>query len=89
MRTAIATSSPLGRRMTPLESAIGADVVRRYESAMAKLSDEERRLLHLRIELALDYAEIALMLGRTSPSATRMAIQRSLHKLARMMGAGA
>ena len=70
---------------SPLETAIGADVVRRYESAMARLSDEERLLLHLRIELALDYEEIAMISGRPSPGATRMAIQRGLQKLARMM----
>lgn len=71
---------------SPLEDAIGADVVRRYEEAMESLSEEERQLLHLRIELDLGYREIATMLGRPSPDATRMAIQRSLHKLALAMG---
>jgi RNA polymerase sigma factor (sigma-70 family) len=71
---------------SPLEEAIGADVVRRYEAAMASLPEEERQLLHLRIELDLSYEEIAVMLGRPSPNAARMAIQRSLHKLAVAMG---
>lgn len=31
------------------------------------------------------YGEIAMISGRTSPGATRMAIQRSLQKVARMM----
>ena len=74
------------RAPSPLEDAIGADVVRRYEEAMARLSDEERQLLHLRIELDLGYEEITVMMGRPSLDATRMAIQRSLHKLAITMG---
>ena len=73
---------------SPLENAIGADVVRQYEAAMAQLSEEERQLLHLRIELDLSYEEIAAMLGRPSPNATRVAIQRALHKLGQMMGRG-
>jgi DNA-directed RNA polymerase specialized sigma24 family protein len=53
---------------------------------MEHVSSEERQLLHLRIELDLSYEEITLIVGRTSPAATRMAIQRSLHKLATIMG---
>ena len=71
---------------SPLEDAIGADVVRRYEEAMESLTEEESQLLHLRIELDLSYEEITAMMGRPSPAATRMAIQRSLHKLAVAMG---
>lgn len=71
---------------SPLDDAIGADVVRRYEDAMETLSAEERQILHLRIELDLSYEEIAVMMGRPTPDATRMAIQRSLHKLAMAMG---
>ena len=71
---------------SPLEDAIGADVSRRYEVAMRRLSGEEQQLLHLRIELDLSYEEIAVIMGRPSPDATRMAIQRSLHKLALTMG---
>jgi RNA polymerase sigma-70 factor, ECF subfamily len=71
---------------SPLEEAIGADVVRRYEDAMDVLSEEERQLLHLRIELDLGYDEIASIMNRPSADATRMAIQRALHKLACTMG---
>ena len=71
---------------SPLENAIGADVVRRYEEAMESLADDERQLIHLRIELDLSYEEIAVVMGRPSPDATRMAIQRSIHKLAVRMG---
>jgi len=67
---------------SPLEEAIGSDVVTRYEEAMSVLSDDERQLLHLRIELDMSYEEIAVLVGKPSADAARMAIQRSLHRLA-------
>jgi RNA polymerase sigma-70 factor (ECF subfamily) len=70
---------------SPLENAIGADVLARYERGLAALGEEERQLLHLRLELDLDYQEITAMTGRPSRDATRMAIQRALARLAREM----
>src|SRR5687768_13558475 len=46
-------------RPSPLEQAIGADVLERYERALETLSEDERQLVHLRIELDFDYDEIA------------------------------
>src|SRR5258706_9724559 len=71
---------------SPLELAIGADVVARYERAMAGLSEEERQLIHLRVELDYDYAEIAAMTSRPSKDAVRMAVGRALANLAEGMG---
>ena len=71
---------------SPLEQAIGADVLARYERALERLSEEERQLLHLRIELDLDYEEIAAVAGRPSRDAVRMAIRRALRKVAEEMG---
>ena len=71
---------------TPLELAIGADLVARYERALASLSEEEQRLLHLRIELDYDYDEIATMTERPSRDAVRMALKRALGRLAAAMG---
>jgi RNA polymerase sigma factor (sigma-70 family) len=82
----VVSENLVDRAPSPLEEAIGADVVRRYEDAMGALSEEERQLLHLRIELDLGYEEIATMVGRPSVDATRMAIQRALSKLAYTMG---
>ena len=70
---------------SPLEHAIGADLLDRYEAALARLSDEDRQLLHLRIELDFDYAEIATMTERPSRDAARMAVQRALARLADAM----
>jgi RNA polymerase sigma factor (sigma-70 family) len=74
------------RAPSPLEEAIGSDVVRRFEDAMESLAEEERQLLHLRLELDMSYEEIAGMMGRSSADAARMAIQRALHQLACTMG---
>lgn len=71
---------------SPLELAIGADLAGRYEQALEQLTEEEQRLIHLRIELDFDHQEIAAIVGRGSPDAARMAFQRALRKLAEIMG---
>lgn len=73
---------------SPLEIAIGADVLDRYERAFAMLKEEEGRLLHLRLELQFSYEEIAAITERRSPDAARMATQRALQRLAEIMGHG-
>lgn len=74
------------RSPSPLENAIGAELLDRYERALAGLTPEERELLLLRIELDFDYAEIATMTGRPSRDAARMGVQRALGRLAEAMG---
>jgi RNA polymerase sigma-70 factor (ECF subfamily) len=74
------------RTPSPLEHAIGADVLERYERALQGLTEDERRILHLRIELDFDYDEIAAMTERPSRDAARMAVQRALRRLAEGMG---
>ena len=71
---------------SPVESAIGAELLEQYERAMAAMSDDDRRVLHLRIDLDFEFAEIAAMTGRPSPDAARMAFQRALGRLAEVMG---
>jgi RNA polymerase sigma-70 factor (ECF subfamily) len=71
---------------SPLEKAIGNDNLARYESALARLRDEEREAIHLRLELDSDYREIAEALGKPSPDAARMVVSRALMRLAKEMG---
>jgi RNA polymerase sigma factor (sigma-70 family) len=71
---------------SPIELAIGADLVARYERALATLTEEERQVLHLRLELDFDYEEIAGLTGRPSRDAARMAVTRALRRLAEVMG---
>jgi RNA polymerase sigma-70 factor (ECF subfamily) len=71
---------------SPLENAIGTEMMDRYEAAMAELSETDRQLLHLRIELDYSYEEIAAIMERPSADAVRMGVKRALKKLARSMG---
>lgn len=71
---------------SPLEGAIGADVLERYERSLLQLTEAQRRLLHLRIELDFSYEEIAAIMERQSPDAARMAVQRAVRRLAEVMG---
>jgi RNA polymerase sigma-70 factor (ECF subfamily) len=73
---------------SPLESAIGADILEGYERALEQLNEAERQLVHLRIELDFSYQEIAVIMERNSPDAARMAVKRALLKLAELMGHG-
>jgi RNA polymerase sigma factor (sigma-70 family) len=71
---------------SPIELAIGSELVDRYERALATLSEEEQQLLHLKLELDYDYEEIAAMTERPSRDAARMAVTRALRRLAEAMG---
>ncbi len=71
---------------SPLEEAIGFDLLERFERGMSALGPEDRRLLHLRIELDFDFDEIAAATGRPSRDAARMALQRALARLSKVMG---
>jgi RNA polymerase sigma factor (sigma-70 family) len=76
------------RAPSPLELAIGSAALARYERALGSLGADDQELLHLRLELDFDYAEIATMTGRPSRDAARMAVQRALGRLAEAMGHG-
>ena len=71
---------------SPLELAIGREAMLRYEAALARLSEAEREMVVARIEMGLNYAEIAEGAGRSSPDAARMAVGRALLRMAKEMG---
>jgi RNA polymerase sigma-70 factor (ECF subfamily) len=73
---------------SPLEETIGEEVVERYESALARLSEAEREAIHLRVELGMSYAEAAQALGKPSEDAARMTVSRALLRLAKEMAHG-
>lgn len=76
----LATCTP-----SPLEQAIGADVLDRYEAAMERLTADEREAIIMRIELGLSHAEVAKALGKPSAAAAHMAVSRALVRLAEEM----
>jgi RNA polymerase sigma-70 factor, ECF subfamily len=70
---------------SPLEVAIGIETLARYEAALRRLKPEDREAVILRVELCYKYAEIADLLGKSSPDAARVAVSRALARLAREM----
>ena len=77
----LADAAPL-----PIEQAIGAEFLDRYERALDQLTEEERHLIHLRFELDFSYADIATIMQRNTSDAARMAVQRALRKLVDVLG---
>jgi RNA polymerase sigma factor (sigma-70 family) len=73
---------------SPLEAAIGAEAVEAYELALERLKEDDRQAIVLRVELGLDYHELAAQLGKPSPAAARMAVTRAIARLADEMRRG-
>lgn len=70
---------------SPLEQAIGAEALARYDAALAALLPADREAIIGRIELGYDYDELAAVLGKPSVDAARMAVRRAMLKLAELM----
>lgn len=87
-RTTLDDESP-GADCSPLEAAISAQGIERYERALATLRDEDREAIVARLELGYSYEEVAVMLNRPSADAARVAVSRALLKLAGAMRDGA
>jgi RNA polymerase sigma factor (sigma-70 family) len=71
---------------SPDEAAIGTQLLERYERALESLKKEDRDAIWLRVELGLDYDEMATQLGKPSADAARMAVTRAIVRLADKMG---
>jgi len=76
------------RGASPLETAIGAEALERYEAALARLRPEEREAIVARVEMDGSYQEVAQALGKPSADAARMAVSRALLRLAEEMSHG-
>jgi RNA polymerase sigma-70 factor (ECF subfamily) len=70
---------------SPLEEAIGAEALHRYETALIRLDPVERESVIARVELGYSYEEMAEALGRPSAEAARLAVRRALVRLAQEM----
>lgn len=76
------------RHLSPLEQAIGAEAVDRYEQALSRLRPEEQEAIMGRVELGYTYEELAQVLGKPTPEAARKAAQRALVRLVQEMDRG-
>jgi RNA polymerase sigma factor (sigma-70 family) len=70
---------------SPLEAAIGAENLERYERALQRLKPADREAIIGRLEMQYGYDELATVLGRSSAAAARMAVTRAMKRLAEEM----
>jgi RNA polymerase sigma-70 factor (ECF subfamily) len=73
---------------SPLEQAIGQETLERYEAALQQLKSQDREAIIARIEMGLDYSDVAAALTKPSVAAAHMAVSRALVKLAKEMARG-
>lgn len=73
---------------SPMEQAIGEDLLERYEAALASVKPEDREAIIARVEMGLTWTEVAEALGKNSNESAQMAVSRALVRLAREMSHG-
>ena len=73
---------------SPLETAIGAENLAKYDRALERLDAETREAVIARIEMGCSYAEVAELMGKPSADAARMTVSRALVRLAEEMRRG-
>jgi RNA polymerase sigma factor (sigma-70 family) len=74
-----------GQGPSPFDKALDAERERHYKRALASLSDAERVLVVGRLELGYNYEQLALISGRSTAEAARVAVRRAVVKLAETM----
>jgi RNA polymerase sigma-70 factor (ECF subfamily) len=70
---------------SPLDRAIGAELIADYEAALVRLKPEDRDAIVGRIEMDLSYDELAETLGKPNANAARSAVVRAIVRLAQEM----
>lgn len=70
---------------SPLEAAIGAENLERYETALERLKPHDREAIIGRLEMLYSYDELATVLNRPTAAAARMAVTRAMKRLAEEM----
>jgi RNA polymerase sigma-70 factor (ECF subfamily) len=70
---------------TPAEVAIARDTARRITDALARLPEKRQRVVLLRLDAGLGYAEIANLVGTTEGSA-RVLVHHALRDLSEKLG---
>jgi RNA polymerase sigma-70 factor (ECF subfamily) len=74
-----------GEMPSPLDAAIGAEAVARYQAGLAQLSEDDRELIISKVECGFSYQEIAAIFNKPTAAAAGMAVRRALLKLATTM----
>jgi RNA polymerase sigma-70 factor (ECF subfamily) len=64
-----------------LESAILEEDRRRYEAALTRLRRSDREAVIGRVDMGYSYEQLAVLLGKPTPEAARLAVRRALLRL--------
>src|SRR5262245_26850934 len=70
---------------SPLEAAVGSEMLARYENALQRLRTEDREAIVGRVELGLSFEELSGALGKSGANAARLTVRRALMRLAQEM----
>jgi RNA polymerase sigma-70 factor (ECF subfamily) len=70
---------------SPLEEAIGGELLERYEGALHRLKPDDHEAIVARIEMGLSWNEVAEVLGKNSSASAQMTVKRALVRLAKEM----
>lgn len=71
----------MSEETSPLDRLIGLQKLQRFESAFARLSDADQAAIIGRFEWAYSFAELAVVLGKGTPDAARVAVRRAVERL--------
>ena len=69
----------------PLEAAISAQQLQRYDLALLQLPADQQEAFLMRIEMGCSHQEIADALGRTSAESARMLVRRAIRAVTAML----
>src|SRR5262245_48087134 len=78
-------SSHASRTPSPLEEAIGAEALDRYERALKRLRETDQQAIVARCEWGMSHQEVAELLGKNSAGSAQVAVHRALVRLAQEM----
>jgi RNA polymerase sigma factor (sigma-70 family) len=67
---------------SPYEFALTAEREDYYKRGLSRLSEDERTLIVGRVELGYNYEQLALVAGKATAEAARVAVRRAIAKLA-------
>lgn len=70
---------------SPLTFAVEQENQVRYRRALGRLRSSDRHAIVARLELGYTYEQLALLLAKPTPEAARLAVRRSLTRLAEEM----
>jgi len=81
-------TGPVSPEPSPLEQAIGSELLESYEQALQRLKPEDREAIIARVEMGLKWNELADTLGKNSAASAQMTVSRALVRLAKEMSRG-